>query len=161
MKKGQGFDKLSPNSWGSGQVIARLTGTLAETSADHVVIDVNGVGYLVLASGRTLDSIGPAFGQMGTGSAFMTKMRSGGVAVPGVRYVNIMTKYDELVKPYTSGVEAGMTNIVIQNRCKQDYSEHFEIAADKNASVIVLNALDPAHPRPLVCSLVLPFVGGV
>jgi triacylglycerol lipase len=78
-----------------------------------------------------------------------------------VKYVNIMTKYDELVKPYTSGSEPGMTNIVIQDRCKQDYAEHFEIAADKNASILVLNALDPAHPRTLVCSLVLPFVGGL
>jgi triacylglycerol lipase len=108
-----------------------------------------------------LDSIGPAFGQMSTGSTFMTKMRAGGVRVAGVKYVNIMTKYDELVKPYTSGSEPGMTNIVIQDRCKQDYTEHFEIAADKNASIVVLNALDPAHPRPLVCSLVLPFVGGL
>jgi triacylglycerol lipase len=108
-----------------------------------------------------LDTIGPALGEMGTGSAFMTKMRAGGVAVPGVKYVNIMTKYDELVQPYTSGSEPGMTNIVIQDRCPQDYTEHFEIAADKNASVLVLNALDPAHPRPLVCSLVLPFVGGL
>ncbi|MFL6025223.1 MAG: esterase/lipase family protein [Marmoricola sp.] len=107
-----------------------------------------------------LDSIGPAFGQMGTGSAFMTKMRAGGVRVAGVKYVNIMTRYDELVQPYTSGSEPGMTNIVIQDHCSQDYTEHFEIAADKNASIFVLNALDPAHPRPLVCSLVLPFVGG-
>ena len=107
------------------------------------------------------DSYGPAFGQMSTGSAFLTQLRAGGVAVPGVKYVNIMTKYDELVKPYTSGSEPGMTNIVLQNHCKQDFTEHFEIAADKNASIFVLNALDPAHPRPLVCSLVLPFVGGV
>jgi triacylglycerol lipase len=108
-----------------------------------------------------LDSIGPAFGQMGTGSAFMTQMRAGGVQVAGVEYVNIMTRYDELVKPYTSGSEPGMTNIVIQDHCKQDYTEHFEIAADRNASIFVLNALDPAHPRPLVCSLVLPFLGGL
>lgn len=39
-------------------MIARLTGTLAETAADHAVIDVNGVGYLVLASSRTLSAIG-------------------------------------------------------------------------------------------------------
>jgi Holliday junction DNA helicase RuvA len=39
-------------------MIARLTGILAETAADHAVIDVAGVGYLVLASTRTLDSIG-------------------------------------------------------------------------------------------------------
>jgi Holliday junction DNA helicase RuvA len=45
-------------------MIARLTGKLAETSADHVVIDVQGVGYQVLASGRTLDALGPVGGDV-------------------------------------------------------------------------------------------------
>ena len=40
-----------------------------------------------------------------------------------------------------------------------DYSEHLEIAADPVAAADVLNALDPAHPRPVPCRLVLPFVG--
>jgi Holliday junction DNA helicase RuvA len=40
-------------------MIARLTGTIAESAADHAVIDVAGVGYFVLASSRTLDAIGP------------------------------------------------------------------------------------------------------
>ena len=40
-------------------MIARLTGTLAETTADSAVIDVGGVGYQVLASARTLDALGP------------------------------------------------------------------------------------------------------
>ncbi len=40
-------------------MIARLTGTLAEVAPDSVVIDVGGVGYLVLASARTLDALGP------------------------------------------------------------------------------------------------------
>ena len=39
-------------------MIARLTGTLAEAAPDHVVIDVQGVGYLVQASSRTLDALG-------------------------------------------------------------------------------------------------------
>jgi triacylglycerol lipase len=101
-----------------------------------------------------------ACGQMSTSSDFMAKMRSGGVAVPGIRYTNIVTRYDELVLPYTSGIEPGMTNIVLQDRCPTDFAEHFEMGADRNASILVLNALDPAHPRPLVCSVVLPFVGG-
>ena len=45
-------------------MIARLTGTLAETSADGAVIDVGGVGYQVLASARTLDTIGPVGGDV-------------------------------------------------------------------------------------------------
>ncbi len=102
-----------------------------------------------------------ACGQMDTGSAFIAQMREGGVAVPGVTYVNIVTKFDELVRPYTSGLEDGMTNIVLQDFCKRDKSEHFQIAADRNATIHVLNALDPANPRPLTCVQVLPFVGGL
>jgi Holliday junction DNA helicase RuvA len=43
-------------------MIARLSGLLAETAADHLVIDVNGVGYLAYASARTLSAIGPIGG---------------------------------------------------------------------------------------------------
>ena len=50
-----------------------------------------------------------ACSEMCTGSAFMQKMRAGGVAVKGISYTNIVTKYDELVSPYTSGIEPGMT----------------------------------------------------
>jgi Holliday junction DNA helicase RuvA len=45
-------------------MIARLTGTLAETSADGAVIDVGGVGYQVLASSRTLEALGPVGGDV-------------------------------------------------------------------------------------------------
>ena len=45
-------------------MIARLTGILAETTADSAVLDVAGVGYLVLASARTLDAIGPIGGEV-------------------------------------------------------------------------------------------------
>ena len=50
--------------------------------------------------------------------------------------------------PYTSGIEPGMKNIVLQDYCAQDYTEHFEIASDPVAAGFVLNALDPAHPPP-------------
>jgi triacylglycerol lipase len=96
--------------------------------------------------------------EMMTGSPFMTKLRAGGVKVPGITYTNIVTKYDELVVPYTSGIEAGMHNIVVQNQCKIDFTEHVEIAADPVAAADVLNALDPAHPRPVPCRLVLPAI---
>ena len=43
-------------------MIARLSGILAELSADGAVIDVGGVGYMIHASARTLDAIGPIGG---------------------------------------------------------------------------------------------------
>src|SRR5688572_10802524 len=45
-------------------MIARLTGILAESAADHAVIDVQGVGYQVLASTRTLDALGAIGGNV-------------------------------------------------------------------------------------------------
>ena len=45
-------------------MIARLTGILAETAADHAVVDVAGIGYAVLASSRTLDALGPVGGSV-------------------------------------------------------------------------------------------------
>ena len=45
-------------------MIARLTGTLAETAADSAVIDVAGVGYLVHLSGKTLAALGPIGGEV-------------------------------------------------------------------------------------------------
>lgn len=102
----------------------------------------------------------PACAQFAPGTGFMDQIRAGGPAAPGVKYTNIMSRYDELVVPYTSGIEPGMTNIVLQDTCKLDFTEHFEIAADRNASVMVLNALDPAHPQVVPCVPVLPFLGG-
>lgn len=100
-----------------------------------------------------------ACGQFRTGSSFMKRMRAGGVAVPGVRYVNIVTRYDEVVFPYTSGIQKGMRNIVVQNVCPTDFSDHLEIAASRNVAQIVLNQLDPRHRTPVRCSLVLPVFG--
>lgn len=45
-------------------MIARLRGTLAETTADHAVLDVGGVGYLIWCSSRTLSAIGEVGGDV-------------------------------------------------------------------------------------------------
>ena len=45
-------------------MIAKLRGTLESTAAGHAVIDVGGVGYLVEASSRTLDALGPVGGEV-------------------------------------------------------------------------------------------------
>src|SRR5690349_2672732 len=45
-------------------MIARLTGILAETSADTAIVDVGGVGYLVHLSARTLDALGQVGGEV-------------------------------------------------------------------------------------------------
>jgi pimeloyl-ACP methyl ester carboxylesterase len=96
------------------------------------------------------------------GSPFLRHLYADGVyAVPGVQYTTIMTKHDELVTPYTSGRlhAPNATNIVVQNQCSTDYAEHVAMAFDPTVGQDILNALDPAHPKPVPCQLVLPVVG--
>jgi triacylglycerol esterase/lipase EstA (alpha/beta hydrolase family) len=95
------------------------------------------------------------------GSDFIEAMRQGGIAAPGVTYTNLITRNDELVVPYTSGIELGsrITNIIVQNQCILDQAEHVSMAADPIVAQDVLNALDPAHPKPVPCTPVLPLVG--
>ncbi len=45
-------------------MIAHLKGTLTVSGLDHAVIDVNGVGYLVGASSKTLQALGPVGGSV-------------------------------------------------------------------------------------------------
>lgn len=100
--------------------------------------------------------VGPEFAPDGP---FYTKLRAGGVAVPGIRYTNIVTRYDDVVIPYTSGIEPGMTNIVLQDVCANDFSDHVQIPSSPNVARLVLNALDPAHAQRVACRLVLPLNG--
>ena len=129
-----------------------------------------------LAAAGTLDQLGGSLGlsdpfwatidpycsscrQFVRGSEFLRKMNAGGAAVPGVAYTMIMTRYDELVIPYTSGVMPGAKNIVIQDLCPQDFSEHLALAFDPNTGRLILNALDPRHAARVECVPVLPGYG--
>ncbi|RVW06885.1 alpha/beta fold hydrolase [Prescottella agglutinans] len=99
---------------------------------------------------------------MAPGTEFVDKMNEGGGPyAPGVSYTNIATRYDELVVPYTNGLVPGpnTVNIVVQDQCPQDYSEHAAMGASPVAAGHVLNALDPQHPRPVPCMAISPFTG--
>ena len=97
-----------------------------------------------------------------SGSRFIRKLNAqGGPRVDGVDYTMLLTANDELVVPYTSGLMDGADNVIVQEVCELDQSEHLSIAFDPVAAYTILNALDPRHPRPVPCVPVLPFVGAV
>lgn len=87
------------------------------------------------------------------GSAYLRRMNAGGEAVRGVRYTSLITRYDELVSPYTSGImhARGARNIVVQNVCPTDVSEHLAMAFDPVVAQLIANALDPPHARAVSC----------
>ncbi|MFR9754098.1 esterase/lipase family protein [Nocardia sp. 004] len=99
--------------------------------------------------------------QVGQGSDFLRELNADGIYHPDVAYTNIATALDELVVPYTSGLVPGpgVTNIVVQDGCPTDYSEHAALGGSPRAAAYVLNALDPAHPRPVPCEFIPPFTG--
>lgn len=96
------------------------------------------------------------------GSPFLTALNAGGETVPGVQYTVIESTDDEVVTPYTNAflpAAPNVSNILLQNQCALDATDHLEIAADPIALTDVLNALDPAHPRAVPCEVVLPVTG--
>ncbi|MEU9997968.1 esterase/lipase family protein [Streptomyces sp. NPDC048370] len=100
----------------------------------------------------------PGLADQIAGSPFITKLNEGGDTVPGVTYTVITTKYDEVVTPYTSGFLDGpnVTNVVIQDKCALDLSEHVAIGTvDRVTFHEVTNALDPAHATPTTCLSVI------
>jgi triacylglycerol lipase len=135
-----------------------FTNKLAGPIEFHVALDV--AHHVHFASAE----------QMMHGSTLLAALNSGtGPYVPGIRYVNISTRYDEFVRPYSSGqVPAGpdddVINIVVQDTYHHDFSDHLAIAGSKRAATMVLNALDgsddPAHgPRVVPRDVVPPILG--
>ena len=92
------------------------------------------------------------------GSRYLADVDKVGKALGDVRYTDIVTKYDELVIPYTSGILTAprVTNFVLQDVCPTDYSEHAAVAFDPMAAQLMLNALDPAHARKPPCVVMTP-----
>lgn len=91
--------------------------------------------------------------QQVAGSDFMQKVNAGD-ETPGrrVSFTQITTKYDEVVTPYTSAFLEGpkTTNVVVQDKCPGDQTEHLRIIYDRVALQWVENALHrqgrPANP---------------
>ncbi|GGK89070.1 lipase [Sphaerisporangium melleum] len=100
------------------------------------------LGDLLGLTGPITDAC-PACGQQLAGSAFLTALNSGGDTVPGVEYAVIVTRYDEVVTPYTSGYlsGAGVRNVRLQDVCPLDFSAHLGVIFDPVVQRLVLDEL--------------------
>jgi triacylglycerol lipase len=99
-----------------------------------------------------LDALMPALEQQAAGSAFLTELNAGDETPGDVSYTQITTKYDEIVRPHTSGYLTpgpASTNLTIQDVCPWDLAEHVFIPASLTTIAITLDALTregPARP---------------
>jgi pimeloyl-ACP methyl ester carboxylesterase len=91
----------------------------------------------------------PACAEQAAGSAFMQRLNAPPEAPPPPSYTVVSTMYDEVVTPYRSQALEGATNVVLQERCPEDVTDHVGIVYDPIALEWTLNALGrpgPADP---------------
>jgi triacylglycerol lipase len=51
-------------------------------------------------------------------------------------------------------------NVTLPDGCSSDLGDHLATIYDRRALACTMNALDPAHPVTVPCTLVLPGNGG-
>lgn len=69
--------------------------------------------------------------QMAVGSDFVNTLNAGDDTVGDVRYTNLYTVYDELVRPVdNASLRDGATNVLIQSQCPVRFVEHVGLALD-------------------------------
>ncbi|EOD63222.1 lipase class 2 [Amycolatopsis vancoresmycina DSM 44592] len=108
-----------------------------------------------------LGTVCQACNDQAVGSDFLADLNAGGETVPGIQYTVIQTRYDDVVTPYTSAFLApgpNVKNILLQNVCVLDFTDHLGITYDPVAAGLVLNALDPAHAKTPPCVPVAPVI---
>lgn len=114
-------------------------------------------GYEVFAS------ILPAIAQQAQYSDLVEKVYRDGDTRPGPHYTTIVSKYDEIATPFTNQFLEGdnVTNILLQDECKVDLSEHLSINFSERTWLHVRNALTPSEAKPVPCFQVDPFYPGM
>ncbi|KAG0360404.1 hypothetical protein BGZ54_009566 [Gamsiella multidivaricata] len=89
-------------------------------------------------------------------STFIQNLNAGGDTVPGVQYLMIASKLDEIVTPYTTGFlrddNPNVHNQVLQNWCSADISEHLAQAIDPIAFNAVHAFFTPTADQTINCA---------
>ncbi|GGM38840.1 lipase [Longimycelium tulufanense] len=136
---------LSPSNYGTES--SKSLGTLRLISA---VNDVLGVDC-------------PACDEQEADSAFLADLNAGGDTIPDVEYTVIQTRYDDVVTPHTNAFlkpAPNVRNILVQDVCGQDLTDHVGIPYDPITQQLVLNALGPANAKKPICRFVPPVFSG-
>ncbi|MEU0538973.1 lipase [Nocardia sp. NPDC005978] len=124
---------------------------------------VNNFGIDVL--GLVEIFVGHAGIQQTVGSDFVNKLNANGDTVPGIDYTIVGSRYDEITNPYEltflkAGPGARVQNIVLQDGCEQDVSDHLTMMYSPRALSIALRALDPVKFPTLQCTFNPWVIGG-
>ncbi|WPF66997.1 esterase/lipase family protein [Corynebacterium sp. 22KM0430] len=128
---------------GVGTVVT-LAGVLRGTSMLGLSTVATGLNNAGSSVDPAIDAImGPGARDLLEHSDFMVNLREGGIEVPGVRYVAISTLFDEAATPLSHTQFSGgdYRNILLQEGCVQDRSDHLGITFSPRAYALTANAL--------------------
>ena len=106
------------------------------------------------------EAVFPALVQQFVDSDFLGEVYPDGPSgADDVDRVNIITEHDQVVTPFTGQYFEGpnVTNVLLQDGCAADRSEHVSILYNERAWLHVLNALSPQDATPVPCFPVAPF----
>ncbi|RJO68326.1 lipase [Nocardia panacis] len=84
-------------------------------------------------------------------SPVMKDLNAGGDTVPGVRYITVGSKVDEMIQPFSNIAlrGPGAQNIALQDLCPEDLTGHFNMVFDPFIQQLTLQLLDPSAPKPV------------
>lgn len=101
--------------------------------------------------------------QFSYGSPYLRTLDPNPAVAPDIHFTTIVTRYDQIATPYETGMLAGanVRNVLLQDLCDQDYTEHYELTADPVAIGVVVAALAHRDIVPAGCRPVLPFLGPI
>ncbi|MGC4964190.1 esterase/lipase family protein [Gordonia sp. DT101] len=74
---------------------------------------------------------------------------------PGIEYVNIVSRYDELAIPKDVAFlppGPNVRNLFVQSFCPDSHVGHLGMIADPGVTRILLNELDPGNRKPMTCA---------
>ncbi|MDQ8046569.1 MAG: alpha/beta fold hydrolase, partial [Patulibacter sp.] len=94
-------------------------------------------------------------------SPFLGELNRPAETLPGVQYTMVATTTDEISRPanrawLTAAPGTAVTNVLLQDGCPTDHSDHFNITYSPRAQWIVLHTLDPTYPAPEPCKALGP-----
>lgn len=106
---------------------------------------------------RAHDVLGPSSVDLLLGSSFLRTLNAPSETEPGVSYTNIATAFDEINIPYSRaylhpGAGSTVNNVLLQDGCALDTSDHFSLPYDRRTHGLILKALDPSYAKPIPCT---------
>jgi triacylglycerol lipase len=95
----------------------------------------------------------PACGQLSDSSTYKALSPP---TYANIQYTNIVSTNDEFITPYTIAFEPAAPNVLnetVQSVCPNDNVGHIGLIYDAAVIQMLMNVLDPLHPRPVTCDV--------